>query len=37
LEIRRAVMSEENKARARRFYEEVFTQKKLSVIDELLI
>ena len=28
-------MSEENKARARRFYEEVFTQKKLNTIDEL--
>ena len=28
-------MSEENKARARRFYEEVITQKKLHVIDEL--
>ena len=28
-------MSEENKARARRFYDEVFTQKKLNTIDEL--
>ena len=28
-------MSEQNKALARRFYEEVFTQKKLATIDEL--
>ena len=28
-------MSEQNKALARRFYEEVFNQKKLTTIDEL--